>query len=102
MGGGVKIRKLMYFFKNVLLCFGGHGSVYSDDDQGRVYQNCKIHDPRTGLLVLECGHISNYNEFVLSSTLSILIAYVLRIMMLLSYTIVGFYFFYDWAVDMQI
>ena len=26
----------------------GHGSdkVYSNDDQGRVYQNCKFHDPR--------------------------------------------------------
>ena len=37
--------------------------------------------PRVGVLMLGCGHISHYSEYVLSSTLSIystLIAIVLR------------------------
>ena len=47
--------------------------------------------PGAGALVLGCGHISHYSEYVLSSTLSIyfpLIAITGRIMMLLTYTIV--------------
>ena len=58
LGHGHKslIVKMHYFFK------------YSDDDQGRVYQNCKF-------------HISHYSEYLLSSCLSIyftLIAIVLK------------------------
>ena len=34
--------------------------VYSNDDQGRVYQNCKFHDPGEGVLKLGCGHISHF------------------------------------------
>ena len=61
--------------------------------------------PRAVVLMLGHGHISHYSEYVLSSTLSIystLIAIVLRIMMLLSDSIVDFHLFYDWAVDSQI
>ena len=32
--------------------------VYSNDDQGRVYQNCNFHDPGAGVLVLNLGQIS--------------------------------------------
>ena len=32
--------------------------VYSNDEQWRVYPNCKFHDPGAGVLVLGCGHIS--------------------------------------------
>ena len=55
--------------------------VYRNDDQGRVYQNCKFHDPQGWGSDVRHGHISHYNEYVLSSTLSIystLIAIVLR------------------------
>ena len=55
--------------------------------------------------MLECGHISHYSECVLSSTLSIYstsIAFVLRIMMLLSYTIVDFHLLYEGDVYIQI
>ena len=60
--------------------------------------------PRVGVQMLGRGHKSHYIKYVLSSTLTIyliLIAIVLRIMMLLSYTIVDFYLFYDGAVDKQ-
>ena len=44
---------------------------YDNDNQGRVYPNCKFHDPwgspGAGILMLERGHIRHYNEFVLSS-----------------------------------
>ena len=57
--------------------------------------------------MLECGHISQYSEYmyVLSSTLSIYstsIVFVLRIMMLLSYTIVDFHLLYEGDVYIQI
>ena len=46
-------------------------SKYCNDNQGRVYPNCKFHDPwgspGAGILMLERGHIRHYNEFVLSS-----------------------------------
>ena len=51
------------------------------------------------------GHISHFSECVLSSTLSIYstsIAFVLRIMMLLSDTIVDFHLLYEGAVYTQI
>ena len=57
--------------------------VYSNDDQGKYYKNCKFYDPPppgAGVLMLRCGHISRYSEYALSSTLSIcstLIAIVL-------------------------
>ena len=38
-----------YFFKNLsslLPVIDQRNYVYSIDDQGRVYQNCKFHDPR--------------------------------------------------------
>ena len=52
----------------------------------------------TGVLMQGCGHISLYNGYGLSSTLSmysILIDIVLRIIKLLSNAIVDFYLFYD-------
>ena len=55
--------------------------VCSNDDQGRVYKNCRFHDPQGWGSDVRCGHISHYSEYVLSSTLSIystLIAIVLR------------------------
>ena len=61
--------------------------------------------PWSGVLMLGRSHISYYSEYVLSSNLSIystLIAIVLGIMMLLSYTMVDFHLFYDGAVDIQI
>ena len=45
---GVNSVKLMYFFKKSSYLLGGMvqtNYVYSNDDQGRVYQNCKFHDP---------------------------------------------------------
>ena len=36
--------------------------VCTNDDQIRVYQKCKYHDPGTGALMLWCGHISHYSE----------------------------------------
>ena len=41
--------KMHYFFKNLsslLPVIDQTNYVYSIDDQGRVYQNCKFHDPR--------------------------------------------------------
>ena len=43
------IVKMHYFFKNLsslLPVIDQTDYVYSIDDQGRVYQNCKFHDPR--------------------------------------------------------
>ena len=57
-----------------------------------------------GVMMLGRGHISHCSEYVLSSTLRIystLITIVLRIMMLLSYTMVDFHLFYDGTVDIQ-
>ena len=48
--------------------------VYSIDDQGRVY-------PGAGVLLIGGGHISQYSEYVVTSTLSIystLVAIMLR------------------------
>ena len=64
-----------------------------------------INTPMAEVLMLGRGHISPFSEYVLSSPLSIystLTAIVLRIMMLLSDTIVVFHLFYDGAVDIQI
>ena len=64
--------------------------------------------PGAGVLMLGHDHISRYNEYVLSSTLSIcitLIAIVLNeynAVMLLYYATVDFHLFYDVAADMQI
>ena len=59
-GGNLGV-KLMYFLKNLLLYPGAwfRQTVYSNDDQGRVYQNCNFHDPRAGVLVLNLGQISH-------------------------------------------
>ena len=46
---GVKSVKLMYFLKKSSSLLPGidqTNQVCSNDDQGRVYQNCKFHDPR--------------------------------------------------------
>ena len=43
--------------------------------------------PWAGVLMLGCGHISHYSEYVVSSTLSTYSTLV-AIMMLLSYTII--------------
>ena len=43
--------------------------IYSNDDQGRVYQNCKFHDHR-GWVSDVRGPLNN-REYVLSSTISI-------------------------------
>ena len=65
------IVKMHYCFKNLsplLSVIDQTNYVYSKDDQGRVYQNCKF-------------HISRYSEYVFSSSLSIyfkLIAIVLQ------------------------
>ena len=43
------ILKMHYFFKNPFALLPGFDQtnyVYSNDDQGKVYQNCKFHDPR--------------------------------------------------------
>ena len=43
------ILKMHYFFKNSFALLPGIDQanyVYSNDDQGKVYQNCKFHDPR--------------------------------------------------------
>ena len=36
-----------------------HSNVASNEDQIRVYQNCKFHDPRAGIFVLGRGHESH-------------------------------------------
>ena len=80
------IVKFDYFFNNLLLYTPRHRSsklsvYYSNDEQGRVYQNCKF-------------HISHYSEYVLSSSLSVyftLIAIVLKDYNAAFYTIVDFY-----------
>ena len=55
---------------------------YSNDDQGRVYQTCKFHDPGDWVYARVWPYKSLFNsEYALSSTLSIystLIAIVLR------------------------
>ena len=42
------IVKIKYFFFSSSLHLGMDqtNSVYSNNEQGRVYQNCKFHDPR--------------------------------------------------------
>ena len=59
-----------------------------------------------GALMLGHGHISHYCEYVLPSSLSmyskLLLYKGITIHVLLSYTTVAFYFFYDVAVDMPI
>ena len=34
-------------------------SVYSNNDQGSVYQNCKFYDPRGRGSCLRCGHVNH-------------------------------------------
>ena len=74
-----------YSFKNLLLysqleIIQTMYIVYSIDDQGRVYQNCKFHDPGAGVLMLGRVHISHYSEYAVStvSIYSTLIAIMLR------------------------
>ena len=48
---GVKSVKLIYIFENLLQSTPGHrldklSTIYRNDDQRRVYQNCKFHDPQ--------------------------------------------------------
>ena len=33
--------------------------IYSNDDQVRVYQNLKFHDPRVRVVVLGCTHVDD-------------------------------------------
>ena len=54
------------YFLNTLFLLTRHGSdkrsdsnVASNEDQLRVYQNFKFHDPRTGIFVLGRGHESH-------------------------------------------
>ena len=45
LGKNVKIG---YLFKNLFLYFQAYftqNGVYSDNDQGKVYPNCKFHEP---------------------------------------------------------
>ena len=54
----------MVFFFKIFFSTPGHRShkhvhVYSNDDQGRVYQNLIFMTPLAGFLLLECGHISH-------------------------------------------
>ena len=48
LGHGIisHIRKMHYFFKNLLLLWGmiQTNKVHSNDDHGRVYQNCECYD----------------------------------------------------------
>ena len=59
---GVKSVKLMNFLKTSSLLWVTVQTklVYSDNDQGRAYQNCKFHmSPGAGVLVLGCGYLSH-------------------------------------------
>ena len=59
-------------------------------------------NPGPGVLILGRGHINHYSEYVFSSALSIYSTLIAGIMMLPTYLIVDFHFFYDGAVDIQI
>ena len=45
----------------------------NNDDNGSVYQDRIVHfmNPLTGDLMLGCGHVSHYNDYGISCTLSI-------------------------------
>ena len=61
-----------FFFKNLILyssCLDQTNLVYSDHDQGWVYQNCKKNYHRGGGL-LRLDHISNIGENALQVILS--------------------------------
>ena len=74
----------MYFLKKSSSLLPGidqTNQVCSNDDQGRVYQNCKFHDPQGWGSDVRHGHKSHYSEYVFSSSLSVyftLIAIVLK------------------------
>ena len=84
LGRGLKSHKVKIHqsYKNHLLYSQAWIRKFmSNDDQGRVYQNCTFHDPHCWGSDVRRGHISHYSEDALSSTLSInntLIAIVLR------------------------
>ena len=62
------LKKNLLLFSQALI---SDRLIYKNDEQGRVYQNCKVHDPWGRVLMLGRGHKNNYSEYVLSSTLSI-------------------------------
>ena len=45
--------------------------VYRNDDQGRVYQNCKCHDPKGWGSDVSRGHISHYSEYVFFCSINV-------------------------------
>ena len=54
--------KLIYFFlksSSQLTGIDQTNGESSNNDQGRVYQNCEFHDPGAGLLVLGSGQNSH-------------------------------------------
>ena len=62
----VKSKQYLLFIKfyngALFLCTLGHDTekvLHSNDDQERVYQNCKFYDPRAGVLVLRFWHINH-------------------------------------------
>ena len=94
----------MYFFKNLLLYSGAWfrqtKCIVMMTKEGST-KIVNFMNPGAGVLMLGRGHISYYNEYVVSSTLSIYSTSI-AIMMLLTYSIVVFHLFYDGAVEIQI
>ena len=72
-GGHIYVVKMQYFFSSSCLHLGMDQTnlVHSNDDQESVYKNCKIPDPREGVLVPGHGHISHYSEYALPFILAI-------------------------------
>ena len=82
---GVSIKvmqwKCIIFFKSLFLLPGIYQTnyVHSNNDQGKVYQNCKCHDLGARVRVLGCGHIRHImkihyffkNNSIISNRLSL-------------------------------
>ena len=82
----------------------GENAIYSNDDQGTVYQNFEYHDPRGRVSWAKEWPYKSYRENALSSTLSIystLIANNLWDYRVVFLAIVEFYLFYYGAVYIQ-
>ena len=73
--------KMHFFFKSLFLLPGIYKTnyVHSNNDQGKVYQNCKCHDLGARVRVLGCGHIRHImkihyffkNNSIISNRLSL-------------------------------
>ena len=58
----VKCVNYMYLFKksySLLRDIVQTNKVYSNDHQGRVYQNCEFYNPMSGVIVLGRGHVGH-------------------------------------------